>query len=70
MKRLLVFELRRIMNRERKAVCFLPSVKWIKMQMDCSLLENGVRGEETVILFKIYKNVKLHFLASVKKKTK
>lgn len=37
------------------------------MQMDCSLLENGVRGEETVILFKIYKNVKLHFLASVKK---
>lgn len=31
--------------------------------MDCSLLENG--GEETVILFKIYKNVKLHFLASV-----
>lgn len=67
MKRLLVFELRRVMNREWKAVFFflffLPSDKWIKMQMDCSLLENG--GEETVILFKMCKNVKLHFLASI-----
>lgn len=48
----------------------LPSDKWIKMQMDCSLLKNGVHGQETVILFQIYKNVKLHFLPLVRKNKK